>query len=518
MTRSAIRREERGQVLALSCVLLFVMAMTMMLSFNLAQGIHEKIRLQSQSDAVAYSVAVVEARSFNYHAYTNRAIAADLVGQMGIHGWMSTVSAAAATHEAGAMAFGIIAALEFIEAGFCPYPCCVFIHCEHAIEAGIIAIKMLGEAMDLGNKAKDLDGKFNDAVEAFKKMNDQLHKDQRAALDSAKSAIESVPGKIRDWNAKKSTEVSALNDKNVGNFACALEGSNFDDKCTDSNRTKSSLDDRSIVMENSANSARTIYHRTLFVVGSGGMGADAYEDYRSGSDHLKDDQNNEGDPQVLRFGNAHVGEGDDFTSDKGKKADSVGASQMVSYIVPMWHDAPGAGVSMAKIFSDKNGGTHWAGALTTDTDHDKYKGMEDADPCGDDNNCFINFRADSKKEDDFGQPSAYGASNQNLRLRPNADKAKWEVNDSATIGLELKKGDPISLKLAARKDALAVSKAKAYFHQPGNWQAPPNFFDPFWRAKLHPFKREELKSLLNDFGASDDSTMAGNLPVEGDTR
>ena len=32
----------------------------------------------------------------------------------------------------------------------------------------------------------------------------------------------------------------------------------------------------------------------------------------------------------------------------------------------------------------------------------------------------------------------------------------------------------------------AVARAEAYYHRPGAWQEPPNFFNPFWRARLAP--------------------------------
>ena len=32
----------------------------------------------------------------------------------------------------------------------------------------------------------------------------------------------------------------------------------------------------------------------------------------------------------------------------------------------------------------------------------------------------------------------------------------------------------------------AIARAMAYYHRPGNWNEHPNFFNPFWRAKLEP--------------------------------
>jgi len=34
----------------------------------------------------------------------------------------------------------------------------------------------------------------------------------------------------------------------------------------------------------------------------------------------------------------------------------------------------------------------------------------------------------------------------------------------------------------------AAARAQAYYHRPGNWAEPPNFFNPYWRARLAPIQ------------------------------
>jgi hypothetical protein len=64
--------------------------------------------------------------------------------------------------------------------------------------------------------------------------------------------------------------------------------------------------------------------------------------------------------------------------------------------------------------------------------------------------------------------------------------------------------------------AYAVSKGKTYFHQLGQWATPPNMFDPFWRAKLQSFQREELKSVLQKVGDSEGANIiSGGGAIEG---
>ncbi len=75
------RRADRncGQALVLGLFFLFATAAVLLLMFNTGRTTDEKMRLTNAADAVAWSVATVEARALNYHAYTNRAIVANEV-------------------------------------------------------------------------------------------------------------------------------------------------------------------------------------------------------------------------------------------------------------------------------------------------------------------------------------------------------------------------------------------------------------------------------------------------------
>ena len=105
------KRRTAGQTLVLGCVTLLMTALMLMLSFNLTNAIHEKMRLQTHSDVMAYSTAVMEARSFNYFAYTNRSIAALLVAQSTLHAYMSGISMIPAILKTAQTVFFIIAAV-----------------------------------------------------------------------------------------------------------------------------------------------------------------------------------------------------------------------------------------------------------------------------------------------------------------------------------------------------------------------------------------------------------------------
>jgi Flp pilus assembly protein TadG len=69
-----LRRDERGQALVIGAVAMLVLAVSIMASVSIGHGVYEKIKLQDAADAQAYSIAVKEARAYNFLAYTNRAM------------------------------------------------------------------------------------------------------------------------------------------------------------------------------------------------------------------------------------------------------------------------------------------------------------------------------------------------------------------------------------------------------------------------------------------------------------
>ncbi|MBM7115607.1 hypothetical protein I3V78_18810 [Archangium primigenium] len=86
--RRGLRRQE-GQALVLACLLMFILSIALMTTVNIGHSVHERIRLQNTADAAAYSTAAMEARAFNFYAFTNRTQVSHYVSAMI---WQSTDS------------------------------------------------------------------------------------------------------------------------------------------------------------------------------------------------------------------------------------------------------------------------------------------------------------------------------------------------------------------------------------------------------------------------------------------
>jgi putative Flp pilus-assembly TadE/G-like protein len=84
MTRALRRSFERqeGQALVLACLLMLVLSIALITTVNLGHGVHERIRLQNTADAAAWSTAAMEARAFNFYAFTNRTQVSHYVSAM----------------------------------------------------------------------------------------------------------------------------------------------------------------------------------------------------------------------------------------------------------------------------------------------------------------------------------------------------------------------------------------------------------------------------------------------------
>lgn len=512
----------RGQVMVLGCVTLLVMALMLMVSFNVTNAVHEKIRIQAHSDAAAFSMATVEARAFNATAHYNRAIAATLVAQMSLHSWMAIATADISMLRAGMLIMFIIAGLE--TAMGCYYP--NFSHCPCVIEALICAFKFMSKASEWGNTLEGREQDFNDGVDGLKKQVDDIYEHERDMLDRARNElmIGQVLNTLKDTNAPQSSYVMALNSDTQNEYDCAMEGSNNDGSSCDG-RDKSSTDDRSTVMQNTANATRPLFD-TMGAMASFVLSDD---NWKATSPDEPNDALTSGDFTALPFiTRAVVGNktpGYFPSADKDEKAEAVGAGSTPSMaMVTNFKHSSMVMVYGGKVASDDGGGSHSAMPLPIghSGSHDKFTGVYQggSDPCSNEN-CFVNFRAINDADKDFGMPSVYAGVSQNLRtyrLKSGGFKAQapWEITDTGKTKVELERGKPAELSMAPRKEGKAVSKAKTYFHQLGTWSVAPNFFDPFWRAKLHFFSRDEAQSAVGKANDNDGTQIiGGGGPVEG---
>ncbi|MEO1171081.1 MAG: hypothetical protein AAFX94_03370, partial [Myxococcota bacterium] len=101
-----------------------------------------------------------------------------------------------------------------------------------------------------------------------------------------------------------------------------------------------------------------------------------------------------------------------------------------------------------------------------------------------------------------------------LTKPPKDDALDFEIDHgSETVSFDSAVGANGLLGTDVLKGVNAIARAQVYYHRPGAWREPPNFFNPFWGARLAPksavtdqlLSRLGLEGVVSDFFS--DNTM-----------
>jgi hypothetical protein len=153
----------------LAAIGIFVMTLGVLATLNLGQAVHQKIKLQNTADAAAYSLAAMEARTFNYIAFLNRAQIAHYNTAMAIQSYMTWVGFQVALF--GTTADLMVTLKNAVEMGANgPCPAC---KPYRAVQAAVALMAQLAaKARDLAVKAYTQgEGRGHDIVEAMALFN-----------------------------------------------------------------------------------------------------------------------------------------------------------------------------------------------------------------------------------------------------------------------------------------------------------------------------------------------------------
>ncbi len=506
-----VKRAARGQALVLASLSLFLLALMVVLSFNLSHALRQKTRLQQHSDAEAYSMAVLQARTLNYFAMSNRAIASTYVAMNTVHAYMSASAVTAEMMRAAQTDFYEVAGLEFIQCIPCPWTGSACQHCIDGAEALEVASKFGDEADKYDNKAKNVESSFNKAVKALDVMMNAIHASQDLVAKDLIQALQDGKSfgldQLRQINAPEAgTLNSAVGGMNVAEFNCAIDGL----VCTLPGRpADSSNSTRGIEITEVANSSRPDWTANR-----------GYPDYLNPQFLMDLMQNIQGEGFTTitsHNGTAKTinAQGDgSFHGTSASNDGSMSGAHDHGGTFSFWRHGIGAASYKMEIDSDANGGYHDPSGGHS-ASHDGFGGSNTKNllACTMQGDCFMKFRSDPDPKHDYGQPHVY--SYITMKLRADAvTKAPWQLNDSASVKWNNGGTGTATINLAANEGA-GLSKALVYYHRLGDWKEDPNMFNPFWRAKLHPFTAQEAAEVLTAAGQSDAAQLAAtpNLPL-----
>jgi hypothetical protein len=497
---SLVKSGKRGQALVLACLSLLLLALMMLLSFNISYALRQKTQLQQHSDAMAYSMAVLEARALNYFASSNRSIAASYVTMNNVHGYMAAASVTSAMLDAAGDAFTGVIAMETAQCAACRFMCA---HCIHVVEATKVQQDFRKEARNYRDTIKGQESKFNKAVQDLDKMMDSIHSSQAGVFDETAQALKDGSShnlsKLRSINAPESSELNtSVGSLNSTEFNCAIDGKN----CSGSGKpANSSNKARAVMMAQVANGTRAEWAAKRGGIPPTYLNAEFLKKLQRDiqGDGATTITSHDGTSKTVK--NDSELDGDTGTSNDGSKS----AGHEHGSLSTVWKHGAGTGSYEVKVVSDSSGGQHTQGGAHSGSHDFEGTNSRDLASCGSNGNCFMSFRADPDRNHDFGQPHVYSYVTQRLRAE-SVSKAPWQLNESATV--TFKHGDREGKVTLAADEGAAMSKALVYYHRLGNWSEPPNMFNPFWRAKLHPFTSQEAANVLNQAGNSDAAELA----------
>ncbi|RYZ17827.1 MAG: hypothetical protein EOO70_00825 [Myxococcaceae bacterium] len=507
MSSKRVRRSRaRGQSLVLACLSFLLLALMTTLSFNLSHALREKMSLQQHSDTMAYSMAVLEARSLNYYAVTNRSIAASYAAMTSMHGYMAAASVTGDMMSAGSTNFVMIAILELAQC----YP--KLTHCIHAAEALKISSKYSQKANDYNKKVKNLESDFNKIIKNLDKMANSLHASQAAVHRSTANAVRDGQSadlkKLTEYNAPgASTVATGVGSINTDEFNCVVDGMN----CQKAQSTSTQARARSMTEVANATRPSWATDRGIPVLMNGipsylnnKFQKSLLKDIPSRGTHIGFDH--KGTAKVVKqmgdvHGNGQYG---------GNTGDAVAADEHGT-LFQQWRDGAWISSYDAKISSRASGSEHTPNGAHSGQ-HSEFKGVNTKDlaSCATEGNCFMKFRGIDSKAEDWGQPRAYSYTTRQF-FNGSYAKAPWELNSSGTLKFGHGAQGTGSLRLAPGEGA-ALSKALVYYHRlgPNGWKESPSLFNPYWRAKLHPFSAEEASRVLSAANNSDGSQIASS--------
>ncbi|HEY3447298.1 MAG TPA: hypothetical protein VGK67_13085 [Myxococcales bacterium] len=514
-----LERRPTGQVILLGSVFILLLSFALMMVLTVSWATHERIRIQHAADAQAYSQAVHTARAFNYIAYSNRAAAGALVSMAILSSYESEASAAVDLWWSHGVINIVAMGCEFGICCSCPWGlCCKLNHCWHAFEDLATAIEFFASASDIASDVQELDTPFKKAMDGFQTMvkTIKLWNFSVLGLLSAMYTAGGVtdldeynlPAGVANPNAGGMiTAVNLINNSVWGSV-------NGKDATNDERKHKD--------MTEVANASRGGWTRGR----NWGLEAPVILAPLSLKIHGEDGG------WWVQFqigwglgGKAGITEDGDLAPSSDIKGNGIKSQDFwyqagicqhnccpnVNGEPGIWPISLGWGWFMPAV-------VHTAADGNWEHDDNMIEGPHDSDDHElDVDKAFtvytIKMPDDTEPEAPYKQPAIFAAAKQQLSVNEKGDPQPWMITQSGTqkpklVGqmqeLNFKGGDNADGDMA-----YAMSKALVYYHRPGDWREPPSFWNPFWRAKLHPFTRGEAALVAGATGHGNTLQLVG---------
>jgi hypothetical protein len=562
-----LRRGSPGQSMVLGAVALLCLTLGVLATLNLGQAVHEKIKLQNTADAAAYSLATLEARTFNYIAFTNRVQITHYHTAMVVQSYVSYAGYALGIF---GTATDILRALYYANRDWCsrlPYPAnipfCIASGIEGPISAfadvmmGVanvfyevahIASQYFVEAMSLYNrdamhrriqlmKAAQLNVHLLTGMQEFVKKNDQ-QLGWTANNNMFNMLLNTVMNSYEYWSAYD--KASGMNPAAFGLLFAASDLTKYKKDASDAN-----VKEAQAIMAEIANATRahkdvydrsgTAFATTIFGTVTGQKKGQTRLIGKQGSIDPK--------PEIAAIrSQGHYGEctGDRLASDDFISAGSgfgvgglvfttvprvttigdgirteYGGGKHYKYSVRSSYQGP---QGMTTVPPPNQGPTPSRRSFETESNKHKWTGSPYLSPYfkfkpypGSDKN----ISGPDLKAREYNQPSTWMYLNkrpENFQTGQNQkpwhqkfsisgpkrgnfvrsgsaggnNNLVFQATGGSSVSLDTTIGGERTAFLDFLQGLNVLSRGQVYYHRPGDWKEMPNFFNPFWRARLAP--------------------------------
>ncbi|MGC4122864.1 MAG: Tad domain-containing protein [Myxococcales bacterium] len=523
-----LERRPTGQVILLGSVFILLLSFALMMVLTVSWATHERIRIQHAADAQAYSQAVQTARAFNYMAYSNRAAAGALVSMAVLSSYESEASAAVDLWWSHGVINIVAMGCEFGICCSCPWGlCCKLNHCWHAFEDLWTAIEFFTSAGDIADDVKELDSPFKKAMDGFQQMVQTIKYWNFATLGGLSGQVFMSGGvaDLDDYNlpAHKNGKGETIGMVNAINTSAIFGSVNMKDATNDERKHKD--------MTEVANASRGGWTRGR------NWGLEAPVILAPLSMKIHDEDGGWWVQAQIGWGlggKAGITEDGDLGPSSDIKGDGI-KSRDFWYQVGMcqhnccgnangepgiWPISLGWGWFMpAVVYTSSDGGEHDSNMIEGPHDTDNH----DLDVDQAFTVYSIKMPDDVEPEAPYKQPAIFAAVKQHLSVNENGGEQPWMITRSGTQKPKLV-GEQQDLNFKGGEAngggddtdlAFAMAKALVYYHRPGDWREPPSFWNPFWRAKLHPFTRGEAALVAGATGHSNTLQLVGAGAIVG---
>jgi hypothetical protein len=564
------RKQEHGQALPLASIGIFIMCIGVLATVNLGQAVHEKIKLQNTADSAAYTLAAMEARTFNYIAFLNRTQIAHYNTAMAVQSVMTWVGFHMSVVAAGTdMAKSLEQSLQFGADTFVPCSSggnrCLYVAALGVVSPMVRALEQSRRSlMTMYDNWHDQGHQMVQALAIFNKdvvFNAQV---ARAALmnvnimSGMQNYIEKLDDDISFFNGNSALLNTVVNaamnsieyyyafDRSAGINPQALFAIQDymrlkrDDvrhkgflkrqsSRQQSGNTEHTRENAYRVMTEMINASRT----PSFVSGGQDSGRNQPATFESSSPNLLVLATKGGSTKMTSSADIRDSQvssiRSDDTASSGRKNYTIG-----THISSDDYARRAAGAAwntnLAVVaWSSRQGALGDAISSYDAVEHQMYRGSRSAPrwrsvsargrlgmspgfpgrthgpesvSCGGDTTHqwpglapFFKFAVNSERTSDYGQPSTWIFLNKHHRDFQTPDGSHSSGRSphygNWTIQIGNQRASLDTTIGGSRNSFLfeginVVSRGMAYYHRPGRWAEQPNFFNPFWRARLAP--------------------------------